>query len=55
MDALSPKFFGTGLCGETAEGVDNSKHRAGGILFSVWIETPSKKMAFLSARHIKNF
>lgn len=41
MDALSPKFFGTGLCGGTAEGVDNSKHRAGGILFSVWIETPS--------------
>ena len=31
------------------------KRRAGGVLFSVWIETSSKWMAFLSAKYIKNF
>ncbi|GAA6522707.1 hypothetical protein K440107A6_25750 [Lawsonibacter asaccharolyticus] len=55
MDALSPKFSGTGSCGGTTEEIDNFKRRAGGVLFSVWIETSSKWMAFLSAKYIKNF
>ena len=55
MDALPPESCWQELCGGTTEEIDNFKRRAGGVLFSVWIETSSKWMAFLSAKYIKNF